>query len=56
MFDYDYCFCGNADKCSKKDTCKRALRISGIHSYSNFYFKNEEYKYYYPIKKEEQEV
>ena len=38
MFEYDICFCGNADKCPLKDTCKRAIaRGPGIYTISNFY-------------------
>ena len=47
FFDYDYCFCGNANECPKKDTCRRGLHVPGIHSYAEFYKENEECKYYW---------
>ena len=53
LFEYDYCFCGNADNCPKKDTCRRALKVRGIHSYSEFYVKDEDCKYYWEIEEKE---
>ena len=52
MFEYDYCFCGNAGQCLLKDNCKRAISVPGIHTYSLFYEKDKECEYYYPKKKE----
>ena len=52
MFEYDFCFCGNADQCPLKDNCKRAMSVPGIHTYSLFYEKDKECEYYYPKKKE----
>lgn len=52
LFEYDYCFCGNPDNCPKKDTCRRALRVSGIHSYSEFYVEGKECEYYWEVEKE----
>ena len=44
MFEYDYCFCGNYEKCPKKDECRRAISVPGIHTYSAFYVEGEECK------------
>lgn len=37
LFNYDYTFCANSEHCPKKDKCKRAESIPGIHSYALFY-------------------
>ena len=38
MLEYDICFCGNAEKCLLKDSCKRAEKHGpGIYTVSNFY-------------------
>ena len=47
MFEYDYCFCGNKDECPKKDECKRAITVPGIHTYSLFYKKDKECEYFW---------
>ena len=51
MFEYDYCFCGNAVSCPLKDQCKRAESKPGIHTYSLFYEEGKECEYFW--KKEE---
>jgi len=47
LFDEDYCLCGNPGECPLKDQCKRAERKVGIHSYANFYAKNESCEHFY---------
>lgn len=51
FFDYDYCFCGNADKCPKKNKCKRAIttKPAGIYTYALFYKENEECEEFWEI-------
>lgn len=49
-FDDDYCLCGNPEKCQHKGECIRAVRKTGIHTYSLFYDENKECEYF--IKKE----
>ena len=50
-YDDDICFCGNKEKCPKKDSCERAKNVTGIHTYSLFYRKGEECEHYLPKEK-----
>ena len=47
MFEYDYCFCGNAASCPHKNQCKRAESKPGIHTYSLFYEEGKECEYFW---------
>lgn len=52
-YDDDICFCGNKERCPKKDSCLRAKDVTGIHTYSLFYKKDEGCRYYLPKKDNE---
>lgn len=47
MFEYDYCFCGNSNDCPHEHECKRAVKIVGIHTYSDFYKEGKECEYFW---------
>lgn len=46
MFDDDICLCANAALCPHKNKCRRAEHKVGIHTYSEFYKKNEKCEYF----------
>lgn len=49
MFENDICKCGNADLCPRKDDCRRAQKVIGIYTASNFYKNEEKCEYFWSI-------
>ena len=57
LFDNDYTFCGNPNKCPKKHKCKRADFVPGVHSYSMFYDPNSaDCEYFWNKNKKESDI